>query len=359
MRAVALAVLVAATIGLADRASPPRRRTDANLALEFLKSNFSLSASDLGDLSGDRPVSRSLDPTDRREVATLGVIRLRVPAAFYLDQLRQIADFKRNPSVLQIGVFGLPARVENLRELTLESGDVESLRRCHPGSCNLQLSSDAIGRFQREIARPDPNHAAVTNRVIREILVDLVNGYRTSGDDALMTYGDAKEPLSVAREFREMIRSRPAFLERFPLLEQHLEQFPRAARTDVDDTIYWSKEKLGPRVVLSVTHLAIARLSGQAPALFAAASKQIYSSHYFDASLGLTVLLADGAADAPSSYLVYINRSRIDALGGVFGGLKRIIVRSRTRSAMASTLEEARARVEQRFRDDQRKSPAG
>ena len=80
------------------------------------------------------------------------------------------------------------------------------------------------------------------------------------------------------------------------------------------------------------------RASGaQAPPLAAAAvSRQVYASKYFDASLGLTLLL-QGDAGERATYVVYINRSRIDALDGWFGAVKRTMVRSRTRSGMKPT----------------------
>jgi len=111
-----------------------------------------------------------------------------------------------------------------------------------------------------------------------------------------------------------------------------------------------SKERMGPAVVVSVTHLALARVDGVPPLAYAAASKQIYSSHYFDASLGITILLRDEARPE-SAYLVYANRSRIAALAGWLGGLKRAVVRARTRSATATTLVDARDRVERLYRE--------
>jgi hypothetical protein len=51
------------------------------------------------------------------------------------------------------------------------------------------------------------------------------------------------------------------------------------------------------------------------------ASKQIWASHYYDGSLGITVLV-----DAnPGTYLVYLNRSRIDLLRDA--GFKRWLVK--------------------------------
>ena len=146
-----------------------------------------------------------------------------------------------------------------------------------------------------------------------------------------------------------MVDARPAVLHRFPPLDQHMLQYPQGPNDATDDIIYWSKEKLGPRVIVSVTHLAITRVIGREPARFVAASRQLYGSHYFDASLGITILLDDSGHPSAGSYLVYVNRSRLDALGGFFGAVKRLIVRSRTRSAMSRSLAEARDLVERRF----------
>ena len=66
------------------------------------------------------------------------------------------------------------------------------------------------------------------------------------------------------------------------------------------------------------------------------ASKQIYATHYFDASLGLTVLVRRG--EGPGYYLMYLNRSRADALKGGFSGLRRAVVEGRTVDGMKKNL---------------------
>jgi len=87
--------------------------------------------------------------------------------------------------------------------------------------------------------------------------------------------------------------------------------------------------------VASVTHVSIYVQPGRT----VIASKQIYASHYFDASLGLTAALDDSAsAPGSSMYLVYINRSRIDLLSGFLGGLRRAILRGRLREGMRKNL---------------------
>jgi len=320
-------------------------------AQRFLAAQFQLGSDDFRDLDRGRPVTRVLGTVDGREVAVLGAVRIRAPAVFYLEQLRDIVGFKKAGSaVLQIGAFSTPARVEDVAGLSLDARDVEHLRRCRPRDCKLQLSAEALERFRHDVPWDRADAGAAADRTMRQVLVDLVNRYRENGDTALMTYVDGAGPLSVSNEFRSMVASRPALLERFPRLHQHLLGFPRPSTEGVEDILYWSKEKMGPAVIVTVTHLALAPLAGGPAGAYAAASRQIYGSHYFDASLGLTVLLDAPGEDGAGMFMAYVNRSRLDALGGLFGGLKRTIVRSRARSAMRDSLVEARDLVEQRYR---------
>lgn len=80
------------------------------------------------------------------------------------------------------------------------------------------------------------------------------------------------------------------------------------------------------------------------------ASKQIYASHYFDASLGLTFLL--GSDKAPIVYVMYLNRSRSDALRGGFSGLKRAIVESKMLQGMEENIKAMRQRLESLYKKE-------
>ena len=212
----------------------------------FLTGMFPLRVDELKALTEYRPVSRTLETVDAREIAILGAIRIRVPAPFYIDRLRDIVQFKTSKSVLQIGRFRLPAHFDDVRELILEDADVAGLGSCRPGSCSVQLSRDAMQRFQQESPWRASDPVAATSRVMQTVLVDMVNAYRESGDGTLMTYADARVPVSVAGEFRAMITAPPAMLARFPSLHQHLLHFPRTVPGDVEDVVYWSREQLGP-----------------------------------------------------------------------------------------------------------------
>jgi hypothetical protein len=61
--------------------------------------------------------------------------------------------------------------------------------------------------------------------------------------------------------------------------------------------------------------------------------------HYFDASLGLTLLVPDLTAPSGATYVVYLNRSRIDLFDGLLGGVARRIVARRARALVAEQLQ--------------------
>jgi hypothetical protein len=71
-------------------------------------------------------------------------------------------------------------------------------------------------------------------------------------------------------------------------------------------------------------------------------SKQIYANHYFDSSLALTAFVRIPGA-SPESYLVYENRSRADGLGGLFGKMKRGIVKDKAVDSLKNILQSSKA----------------
>jgi hypothetical protein len=337
MARVAVAGLLLWVILLAEAAAQPEE------TLAFLRTHFRFAESDIRDLSQGRAATRPLDTVDGREVAIAGAVRVAISPDAYVRQLRDIVEFKRHEAVRQIGVFRAAPGPEDLAGLTLDADHLGDLRHCQVGHCDVQLSRAAIERLRSEVNWSGAQATAEANRVFREILADQVARYLQAGDAALMTYENHAQPLAVADEFRAMVDAPPALLRRFPSLQHHVASFPRGRAADAEDVIYWSKEDVGPKVIISITHMVIVPVKDGGPVLYAASSKQLYGSHYFDSSLGLTLLLRD---DTPgSTVLVYVNRSRIDVLSGFLGGLKRAIVRSRGRSALEDTLTRIRTHL--------------
>jgi len=79
------------------------------------------------------------------------------------------------------------------------------------------------------------------------------------------------------------------------------------------------------------------------------ASKGIYANHSLEASLGLTALIHSKSSALPRTYLVYVNRSRTDALRGLFAGSKRTLIGGRLRDGARKNMGVFRARLESEY----------
>ena len=87
------------------------------------------------------------------------------------------------------------------------------------------------------------------------------------------------------------------------------------------------------------------------PAEIVIASKQLYANHYFNGSLGLTFLFDHPLPNGKMGcYLIYVNRSRIDALDGFLSSLRRAIAIPRVRKALDSNLKALRTHMEEKAR---------
>ena len=163
-----------------------------------------------------------------------------------------------------------------------------------------------------------------------------------------MQYADQSERIDVGREFASLVEADGETWQHFRDLREHLLHYPAAHSPETSDILYWSKERVSRRLVVSVTHLAISR-TNHGPAAYAIASKQIYGAHYYDASLGLTVLVRDRSVSSPAMYLVYLNRSRVDIFDGMFGSIARRLVSSRARSVVSTQLGRLQRSMEHQF----------
>jgi len=314
--------------------------------LAFLKKQLAFTPAELSALDKGQVLVRLQKTTETREVAVFAVMQLNVPRDFFVEKVRDIVNFKKSDNVMEIGKFSNPPRPEDLSGLTLDASEIEAIRRCRLGRCDLKLSAEMIERLRNKVDWSAPDYQARATVVMREILLDHVRTYLKSGNAALGEYSDRPYKLNVAAEFRSLVDP-AAYIYRYePQLGQYLLDFPNSRPEHGESFIYWSKERFGLKPVISVTHVAVHRVS-RSHSDMVIASKGIYANHYFDASLGLTAFVQDGFSN--QTYLIYINRSKADALRGVFGGLKRSLISGSLKEGAKKNMEMIKQRLESAF----------
>ncbi len=306
----------------------------------FLTTAFHLSRADMERLDGGQVITRTLDVKNRRELATLGIVRVNTSPSTYVERLADIASFKRTGDVLQIAKFTSPPQLQDVASMSVDEADLKRLRQCRVGDCDVRLGASDIERIQREIDWRTPDADSRASGLVRQLLVSYVATYRQKGQAAAMEYADRAVRLNVGHEFASLLDADTLISQHAPHLRRHLLEYPSPSPSPetISDFIYWSTELVRGRPVISITHVSTAALN-DSPVSYAIASKQIYAMHYYDASLGLTLLLPARAAASPTTYVVYLNRSRIDLFDGTFGGVARRIVAGRARTVVTEQLQ--------------------
>lgn len=314
----------------------------------FLRNRLAFTPLEMGELGRGQTVVKLPPTMEQREVAAFAIMRLQVPADYYVSKFQDIVNFKKSDNVLQIGKFGNPPKLEDLSNLSLDPADIEAIRQCHINKCDLKMSAHFIERFMADLDWTAPNYRERANVLMRERLLEYVKGYLQGGNAQLAEYRDKSYPLRLNDEFRSLLQPAPYTYGYTPEFQNYLETFPRSRPKDSQDFIYWSKEKFGLKPVISITHVIIYKRAGPVGTDVLIASKGIYASHYFEASLGLTALVH--GPDLAHSYLIYLNRSRADGLRGPLGGMKRALISTSLRDGTRKNMDMVRQRLESEYR---------
>ena len=309
----------------------------------FFRPSIAVTADDHRELDRGQPVARVVRGADR-EIGVFAAIQVSVDGDRLVAWTRDIGAMKRSPYVLAIGRFSDPPTMQDLEGLTVDDRDLAAIRRCQRGDCGLKLAGAEIDRLRRTLADAGDNWKPILQDAFRQVVLQRVEGYLANGHAALQSYEDKDGPLSVGARF-SLLLSRSLFLtDGVPWFAAYLDQYPRAPIAEVESFIYWSKERLDGKAIISATHVSILRSTDSRLPDALVAGKGIFATHYVNASLGVTAIMR-GRPGSPN-YLAYINRSDVDVVGGLFGGLVRAFMERRLRKEASAVLLGLRQRLE-------------
>ena len=302
----------------------------------ILQEKAAFEPADLNALQLNQPVVRLAPVADKREVAVAGVVNVRASAEEFLKSYRDSMTRKSNAAILEIGGFGKEPALSDLNNLSIEARDIEDLKECAAGDCQVKLSAAMIARFRKEIDWESPEHPAQVTNLFKQILLDYVRDYKARGEAALIEYSDKRNKISLAAEHRALAGA-PSYINDALADRKSLEL--------IEDAIVWSKIKFGLKPVLAINHITIYRRKGDVGPQVLVASKQIYANHYFNASNALTAFVNVPGANE-GAYLVYENRSLADGLEGPFARIKREVVEKKAVEGLRTILERSKLSLE-------------
>lgn len=343
MRVVAAAVL---SVAVALLPSVHNRQSLPADVDEFLRTAGRFSDADRAALAAGRVITRVEPGTTNTEVLVLSAVKVfatRERTAQYYGQFTAYVD---GQVTLGFGRLSQPPSLAEVKALALDRGEIESLRSCRPGDCDLRLPATAIETLRSQIDWTAADAADRVNQRVRQAVVGYVTAYQTLGDDALVTYADRRDPISLKDQWRGLLAASKMLHQHAPSLTEYLAAFPKTPLAGGRDVFYWVQENYGRKPVLSLVHTVVYDPPGQ-PDRTLIAQKQIYASHYYEGSLAVAAVVGATEGGRPVSYLIYGNRSRGDLLKGGFGGLRRSIADDQARKAAEQTLTTMKTVLEQ------------
>lgn len=292
-------------------------------------------------------VTRILPQREDNAAFVTGVARVAASPEVLADGIRRIEASRGGGRMLQIGRFGSPPRLADVEPLVIDVRDLDALRACKVGACDLKLGRHAIAAF-RAIDWGSLDARKRATQAMKRLLLEQVQSYAERGAPAMAVYDDNERPESVAVAFHQIMRDSPGLVRANPDFYRYIIQFPKDSPPPaVENIFYWSKQKLREPVV-SVVHLCLLRMDERGATGSLVAMKHLYDSHYFLAYGEFLTLLP--TSDARGTYLIRSIRALIDPPRGWFRGL----LLGRIKGAMRDELARDLARTRQRFESSPR-----
>ena len=331
-RMIVLLIMTAATPHPGFSQSNPHLQT-------FSRQSVGSTEDQIAAIRKGQAVAKAVPSRTPAEIFLFGAVYIHAaPEACVLfapdfDRLRKL------PGHLGLGVFSSPPELSDLKDFSFDSDDIQALERCKPGDCLIQGPASSMEEFRRSIDWSASNVNVQVNELLRRTALQFLLAYQRDGNQVFGAYNDKQKPVDVAQQFAYMVSYYKALPEQLPEFYQYLLSYPNARPANVEDTFYWAKVKFGLKPTLRIVHVVTMRGKPTDEVAYAIAEKQLYSSHYFETALDLSLCIR-GSEDVtnPGFYLIMTMGSEQAGLTGLKGSIVREAAVGRSVSSLRNVL---------------------
>lgn len=323
-----------------------RAQLPAGEPARFLQRYVGLTAAQAEQARRGIVVTKVLASGDPEEIALFGIVAVDVPRSEIVRRMQDLPSYLRTPGRISFGFFSRPATVADARDFAAEKSDLDALKSCRAGHCDVKMPARRMDEFREKIQWSSPDAPAQVAALVRQRMVDYVEAYRRGGTTAMVEYADQSTAKRAGDAFTDLLAESSYLYDYVPDFERYLKAYPAVALAGVTDTLYWSSDRLPSlRPILGITHLSIYSPPGAPLTLISA--KQLYASHYFLGSFALTTILdRPDAGPSGGSYYMVVQRMRFDHLPS--GGLLNIKgrVTGKMHDALRAELQQRKAELQ-------------
>jgi len=317
---------------------------------QALAHHLSATQRQLKIVEGGGIVTYIVDTNSREDITLVGITRIWAPPTAFVAEYKNIARFEASSNVTATVKFSRPPQLSDLNKLNLSRQDADELKLCKPGSCGFKLGDSDIQRFRSSVNWTAPDYTDQATGSFRRFWLDYVIRYQESGNRALLVYHDTPQYSGIVDGLSDFLQSASMLPQFSQDLADWLLSYPQSAKLPSDEFLYWQSGAFGLKPVYRIAHVGVQRTTADFGDAFVIASKMLYASHYFRSALEIRfVIPGQDQKVGGMHYLVTVQRSRVDGMGGFRGRIFRLVATQRARRALEAHLTEVKRKVETGF----------
>jgi hypothetical protein len=341
-KAIYIALLLLCCIWLpAANAQQSELNSRQNKLNNFFQEYAKLTSVELKAVRTGSPVVKEVN-SDPEQVLIFGAIFIKANPDKYLAFASDIDQAKKIPGYLAFQEISEPPQLSDLETFSLEADDIKDLQKCKPNECEVQLPENSMEEFRNSVNWKATDVAGQVNTLAQQMALRAIQSYIQGGNTALGTYRDKKNPNVVAESFNKLLAQAKALPVYMPDLHKYLLEYPNFQSPKIQSEFHWEKVKFGLKPTLRIVHHIIYKDTSAEP-VYAMAEKQLYSSHYFQTALDITVAVADSGG----FYLITTKGSQQAGLTGFKGNMVRGVAISKSKTSLENVLEAIKKKLEQ------------
>jgi len=312
---------------------------------KFLFDTLGLTAEQTSSLDRREPVVTILRSKKKNEIAVFGIVRLEDLPEVTMQTFRYSLDQRRTQDYKAGGKLSDPPTLDDLTNLTFEDRDLEDLRSCVVGSCKVKLPASMIKTFGTDIDWNAPDHKVQAAKKLKQFLISYALDYLKRGDRAAIEYADKRKTVNLSEEYASLVDGNHFLAAIAPEVALYLVNFPHTELPGVENSVDWSKVNSALKPVISLTHGATFAKRSESNSILLIVTKQLYANHYIDASLSVAAVVQFKINGSFETYLVFENRSRSDALEGMFSEMIRDLTEKEAQKRVGELLARSNQRI--------------
>jgi hypothetical protein len=324
--------------------SPATKADGQNEPYRFFRDFVGLNEDQIGTIRSGKALAKVVEATTPDEVFVFGAVYVKASPEKYLELASSIDALRKLPGYIAIQSFTDPPQLSDLDGLALEHRDIEELRTCRVGHCEVQLPTEAMEEFKQSIDWSAPDVDNRVNQVARRMALQALLDFMHGGNAALGVYRDKNHPAAVAETFASLItrlRALPVYL---PELNEYLLEYPKANSDHLQAGFYWEEVNFGLKPTFRIVQRIVYRGANPEDPAYAVGEKQIYASHYFETALDLTICVKD--VQRSGFYIITVKGSKQAGLTGLKGSIVSKVAVDKARASLERVLLTIKQRLE-------------